>query len=625
MCGICGIFQPERGAAGDRARRAVAAMARGLERRGPDDEGLWSDPEGRLHLGFRRLAILDLSDAGRQPMASADGRSILVFNGEIYNYPDLRRELQGRGRTFRSSGDTEVLLAALETWGLGALDRLDGMFALAWYELGERRLTLARDHAGIKPLYLADGPGGGLAFGSQYDLLSLAPWGPSGPPRLDALHLYLRLGHLPPPWGLLAGSRQLEPGGWLRVDGQGRRESGSWWRLPRRSRPDLSVDEGVEELAEVLEGTVEGQRLADVPLGVFLSGGIDSPLVAATARRQTSDQLRAYTVANPGWGQDEGPQARIFAAALGLAHREHVVTDDDVLATVEEVRGAQHEPFGDFSIVPTLMISRFSRREVTVALSGDGGDELFFGYERPVSLLRDGRDFRWPWPLRLALYGAGRYGLGRRRSDVIVFRDPGRYYFEVHSRLRAADLAQIAPGLPGPPEAFDLYRPDPYDGPESLADFSRRVELYGQLQRGLKKVDMASMHHSLEVRVPLLGRRVLDLSTRIDPVADLLAGRRKPVLRRLLARHLGSTPLPERKLGFSIPLADLLRGPLAPLVEGTLLDGPLYPEGVFDRAGVEAWWREHREGRRDHKWGLWALMGLQWWARRMAELRPPAR
>jgi asparagine synthase (glutamine-hydrolysing) len=613
MCGIAGIFAPRGGLDPRQMRESVRRMTGLLARRGPDDEGFWEDADGRISLGFRRLAILDPTPAGHQPMVSADGRSVLVFNGEIYNFREIRRELEQGGVRFRSRSDSEVLLEALSLWGEQAIPKLNGMFAFAWYDAQKRALLIARDHAGIKPLYYAVG-GGGLAFASQFNALLKLPWGEPGPVRPDVLRLYLRLHHIPPPYGLLENTFQLEPGHFLWIE-DGDIRNRAWWTLPGDPEADLTGDDAVETLAGVLEEAVARQRIADVPLGVFLSGGVDSPLVAAVARAQTGSDLKAFTIGTPGWAQDEAEDATRYARHLKVDHRLHAVSGKEALAAISDVRAAQHEPFADFSLLPTLLVSRFARREVTVALSGDGGDELFFGYERPLSLLRDGEDFRWPWPVRLLLYAAGRYGLARRRSDVLVSRTPGDYYFEVNSRLKERELSRLAPGLAALPRDFRLYDSHGARTREELADYSRRVEFYGQLQRGLKKVDMASMHHSLEVRVPLLDREVIETSLRIDPFRSMRDGTRKAVLRDLLARHVPAETIPRPKRGFAVPLGDWLRGPLVPLVEETLFNGPLFPEGVFDRRALESYWKEHLSGQRDRKWGIWNLLALQWWDR----------
>jgi asparagine synthase (glutamine-hydrolysing) len=614
MCGIAGIVSHSGEAREPSFAAAIREMAGMMARRGPDDEGFWQAPDGRLQLGFRRLAILDLTPAGHQPMTSGDGRSVIVFNGEIYNYSELRDQLEKKGVRFRSRSDTEVLLEALNHWGVEAIPKLNGMFAFAWYDMAARSLVLARDHAGIKPLYYGKAPNGqGLVFASQYNALLRSPWGELGQARPDVLRLYLRLHHIPPPYGLLENTFQLEPGTYLVVRADGTMEKRTWWRLPEQTDGTLRGQEAAEAVDAAIQNAVRRQRIADVPLGVFLSGGVDSPLVTAIARRQTGPGMKAFTIGNPGWPQDESAAAGNYGRRLGVDHKVFAATGDDACNRISEVMAAQHEPFGDFSILPTLQVSRFARTEVTVALSGDGGDELFFGYERPLSLLRNGVDYRLPRPLRKAMYYAGRAGIGPKKSEAIAARSPGDYYFNVNCRMSEADLGLIAPGLPSLPADFDLYSCGEYRSREQLADYSRRVEFYGQLQRGLKKVDMASMQHSLEVRVPLLDREVVETSLRCDPFASMRNGTRKAVLRDALERYVPASEIPAPKRGFAVPLGDWLRGPLRPLVEETLFQKPLYPEGVFSKQGLRSYWEDHLSGRRDCKWGLWTLLALQWW------------
>lgn len=616
MCGICGILTPDGQSRRPEFGRSVRRMASLMRLRGPDDEGYWSDADGSLRLGFRRLAVLDTTSAGRQPMVSADGDSVIVFNGEIYNFVELRRGLEAEGVCFRSRSDTEVLLEALNLWGTNAISRLNGMFAFAWYNRRNRSLVLARDHAGIKPLYYFVHPTGrGIAFASQFNALMHTPWGEPGAIRQDVLRLYLRLHHIPAPHALLENTWQLEPGSYAVIDGDGRLTAHSWWRLPVDPEPDLAGDDAVDAVEEALDDAVQRQRIADVPLGVFLSGGVDSPLVTAVGRRQSGSGLKAFTIGNPGWWQDEASDAAAYGKHLQVDHRIHQLNGKDALDALPHIIAAQYEPFADFSILPTLLLSQFARNDVVVALSGDGGDELFFGYERPLSLLRNGADFRWPHAVRLALYAAGKFKIGPRRSDVIVSRSPAEYYFGVNCRLSDSDLSQIAPDLPKLPSDFRLYEFPGYRGRRHLADYSRRVEFYGQLQRGLKKVDMASMHCSLEVRVPLLDRRVIDVSLRIDPLACMQGGVRKAILRRMLARHVPEAMIPKPKRGFAVPLGNWLRTDLRPAVEEMLAEGFPGLDGVFDQRGLSDYWEDHLTGRRDCKWGLWTLLSLFWWTR----------
>jgi asparagine synthase (glutamine-hydrolysing) len=617
MCGICGVFTPDGAAARPEFETAIARMTQLMVRRGPDTSGSWVDAGGRARFGFRRLAVIDPSPAGDQPMLSADGRSAIMLNGEIYNFRELRAELEGKGRRFHTRTDSEVLLAALAEWGHDALPRLNGMFAFAWYDGERRSLLLARDHAGIKPLsYFVHPRGDGLAFASRYDVLAHTPWGRPGPIRAEVMDLYLRLQHLPAPYALLENTFQLEPGHSLTVSADGRRQKRCWWRIPSDPEPDLRGAPALDALAGALDAAVRRNRIADVPLGVFLSGGVDSPLISALAREQTGSDLEAFTIANPDWRQDEGADAKRYARTLDVKLCLHDATGEEAVAAVNDVREAQYEPFADYSILPTLLVSHLARERVTVALSGDGGDELFFGYERPLSLLRGGKDFRLPWLVRLAKYALTSRASQHRPSDVIVHRSAGDYYLNVNTRVSAGELKLLAPGLPGLPADFRLYDSGPYRGDLALANFSRRAEFEGQLQRGLKKVDMASMHHSLEVRVPMLDREVIDVSLRIDPFDCLRDGQRKAVLRDLLARHVPGDIIPKPKRGFAVPLGDWLRGPLRETAEQAMFAPALLGTGMFDRRGVDRYWRQHLTGEHDNKWGIWTLMSLSWWLER---------
>jgi asparagine synthase (glutamine-hydrolysing) len=616
MCGIAGFIAFNNQIKTDRHLPILEAMTAMLARRGPDDAGTWIDPQGRAAFGFRRLAVLDLTPAGNQPMYSQDRRSILVMNGEIYNFKTLRKALESQGLSFRSHTDSEVLLEALNAWGLEeTLDRASGMFAFAWYNRHQKKLTLARDHAGIKPLYYTIHPGRGLTFASQFNVLLHGPWGIPGEVNPTALRMYLKLHHLPPPHTLYENAFQLEPGTYLTNDADNTFRKTRWWQLPRKVEGKFTpVESAIDQLSDALDDTVARQLIADVPVGMFLSGGVDSPLVSAIARQKVGPQLKAFTISIPGWRQDESQDARCYGQVIGLDHHIIEISGDQALETIDAVVQAQHEPFADYSIIPTLLVSQYAKPKITVALSGDGGDELFFGYERPLSLLRNGADFRWPWLARLGLYGAGKYGLIPKKSDAIIHKSPGHYYYEVNSRLSDINLNRLAPVIGQLDEDLDLYAFTGYQGELDLANYSRYVEFYGQLQRCLKKVDMASSYHALEVRVPLLDRQVIDLSLQIDPFKMMHGGQRKWVLHKLLAAHVPSEIITTTKRGFGIPLGDWLRGPLKDRVEGALFDRPLYPQGVFNRSAIEDYWKNHLSGEVDHKWGLWTLLALQWWA-----------
>lgn len=613
MCGFAGVIRPPSPAVG---RGWAAWAASHMVRRGPDDDGHWSDDDAGVHLSFRRLAIIDLSEHGHQPMCSADGSSVLVFNGELYGHDALRRELQQRGVSFRGESDTEVVLAALEQWGEKALDRFDGMFAFAWWHRSTRRLVLARDHAGIKPLFYGTGTGGrGVCFASQYDVVANGPW---GVPPIDpaSLALYLELHHVPAPFGLLTRTGQLEPGESL-VVADGRIASRQrWWTLPAATQTDTG-QLAVDHVESVLSASVEQQLVADRPVGTFLSGGVDSALVTSLAVEDVTEPLQSFTVSFPGASSDEAAKATEFASALGVEH--HVINLDDAgaEAAVDDAVAAGAEPVGDFSIVPTALLAGFAAERVTVALSGDGGDELFYGYVRPWSLLRSGQWFRAPRTVRRARYYAGRLvpAVIPAVSEAITATSPGAYYRSVNSRSSEL-LATLGPDLPTPPDLWWFDTPARL-GRSGLIELTRTAEYYGQLQRVLRKVDLASMHHSLEVRVPVLSRHVVELSAAMDAEFCLRGGQRKAPLRDLLSQQVPGVVQQTAKQGFTPPLNKWIDGPLKERIAAQMsepqwhLDGWLNPDALRQLADPATPARH---------WNLWTVLALEWWLERLASL-----
>lgn len=620
MCGIAGLIDVGTGLSGRSPVDRATRMAEGMRRRGPDSHGLWSDGPQRVVLAHRRLAILDLSAAGAQPMVSSDGRDVLVYNGELYNHPQLRDELEAEGAVFHSSSDTEVLLAALRAWGTGALRRFHGMFAFAWWHAPERRLVLARDHAGIKPLYYARDPNSdAFGFASTLEALLELPWVQRDDVCPDALRDLLLLGHVPAPAGFLTHTHQVRPGEVVVRRADGSLTSDFWWRPEADGLGGARRDVDLEAFEALLQRVVARHRLADVPLGSFLSGGVDSAVVTAVARRQTDAGFQTFTVANPGWSQDEGPAARQIAEALDVD--AHVLEADPAgdAAAWDDVAGAQYEPFGDYSMLPSLQVCGAAKARVTVALSGDGGDELFFGYERPHTLLAAGRGFEVPYVLRRVRYLLARVGLLRPVPDALAHPSAGRFYRALNSRISRSWLARLAPTLAYDAAGGEIYAHEEVSAPDDLARAARAMEWDGQLQRCLKKLDMASMHHSLEVRVPLLDRELVEYAFSLAPDALIAGPQRKWPLRSVLARHMGAELPPSEKRGFSVPLAAWLRTSLRGTLQSLLCDGPLYPEGLLRPEAVRAYVDEHLRGEADHKWGLYALMSLQAWGRRMAD------
>ena len=586
-----------------------------MVRRGPDDAGHWDDDTAGVHMSFRRLAIIDLSEHGHQPMISPSGDSVLVFNGELYGHEHLRAQLRQQGVVFRGGSDTEVVLAALEQWGESAIDRFDGMFAFAWWHRPSRRMVLARDHAGIKPLFYATGPNGrGVCFGSQYDVVANGPW---GVPPIDpaSLALYLELHHVPAPHGLLERTGQLEPGELLRIEDGRIATRRHWWSLP----PATQIESGaaaVDNVGSVLTEAVDEQLIADRPVGTFLSGGVDSALVTSIAVGRVDEPLQSFTVSFPGASSDESAKATEFAAAAGVDHHVLALDASGAEAAVDEAVAAGAEPVGDFSIVPTTLLAGFASERVTVALSGDGGDELFYGYVRPWSLLRSGRWFASPRTVRRARYYTGRLIPGVPAvSEAITATSPGDYYRSVNSRSREL-LPHLGPDLPEPPPLWWFETPSRLDR-QGLIELTRTAEYHGQLQRVLRKVDLASMHHSLEVRVPVLSRKVVEVSGLVDADYCLRGGQRKAPLRDLLGRKLPDVEQQQAKQGFTPPLNQWIDGPLSNRIADQMSSSTWHLDTWLDRESLRRLADPSTPARH---WNLWTVLALEWWLDRLARL-----
>lgn len=585
-----------------------------VARRGPDGRGLWTDGVA-CTLGFRRLAILDLRAIADQPMLSADGRFALVYNGEIYNFRQIRAELEQRGHTFVTSGDTEVVLKALIEWGTGALDRFNGMFALALYDCRARSLLLARDHAGIKPLYTLQ-TRDGLVFGSQYDQLLAHPWAAGLPVSPDGLGLYLRLGYIPAPYAILEQTAMLEPGSWMTVTADGQCSGGRYYEFPMFQQPDLRGPEAYEAVDAAVSAAVVRQMVSDVPLGAFLSGGIDSPLVAAKARAYGTSSLKAFTIGIANSELDESADAIRYASILGLDQCVEFYTADMALGWLDRVVDACSEPFADYSIFPTMLVSAMARKDVTVMLSGDGGDELFWGYAHRFGMvLGDSGVFRQPLWLRTGRRAANRLAGSYTGNGSMRWPTVGDWYRSTHSRAGEEDLAAVFSNIPAWPGDLGLFDYAGWDQDET-AQWLRWNEMVGHLTRVLLKVDRASMYSSLEVRVPLLDREVIDLAARIDwrSCLDLESATGKLPLRHSLARHSDFQSAGKR--GFEVPMGEWLRGPLLPVFREKVLGSETLLGLPLDTAALDGILADHVSHKADYGRWLWVLLSLALWNER---------
>ncbi len=633
MCGICGILYGE--SIANVERYTLHRMTASLSHRGPDDDGLWIGKG--VGLGHRRLAVIDPRTA-LQPMVHEATGTALTFNGEIYNFPELARDLEARGHRFRLRSDTEVLLHAFVQWGPAVVERLNGMFAFAVWDAPRRRLVLARDRLGQKPLYLAR-IRNRLLFASELKAIACHPDFES---RLspDSLRRYLVSEYVPDPHAILDGVTKLEPGHVAAVDQADLRvRARRYWDLPLPSRRDepgapATLDEAAEELTATLRRAASRRLISDVPLGVFLSGGLDSGTLVALLQREGAARgaapLQTFCIGFDNPTFDESDWAARVATDYGTNHRVKKFTLSEMQALLPEVIGFLDEPFGDASILPTHLLSRFAREHVTVALSGDGGDELLAGYPTFQAEVLGG-------PLTRALWPGGLSLLRRAADRLPVSRDNISLDFRIKQFLRGVGYRdegrhQIWLGSFSPTEARDLLTPDLRDalGPvDPLDEIARQVSqtpvsdpwdrllvfycryyLAGDI---LVKTDRASMAVGLEVRAPFLDPEVVSLACRMSPRHRLRGVQTKAVLRRAAKRLLPRDLVARPKKGFGIPVAHWLRGPLRPLMERLLSPERLRAEGLFRPAPVRRLVDAHLAGALDARKPLWTLMAFQLW------------
>jgi asparagine synthase (glutamine-hydrolysing) len=652
MCGIAGIFST------DRVDPALLArMAGMIAHRGPDDEGLWSDEAAGIGFAHRRLSIVDLSPMGHQPMHSPSGRFTICFNGEIYNFEEIRAELERGGRVpeggWRGHSDTEVLLQAFETWGLGpTLDRAVGMFAFALWDARERLLHLARDRFGEKPLYYGL-VGRDLVFGSELKALRCHP-------RFDqpidraALRAFAARTYVPAPLSIYRGIFKLPGGCYLTLDRSAL--SGSLDRPPAEGEggpfalarywsyrevvaeglrhPIQSETEALEALEQVLAEAIKGQSFADVPVGTFLSGGIDSSLVVALYQKYSSQPVRTYSIGFEESEFDEAGYAKAVAEQLGTIHHEHYVTVGEASDVIPLLPTMYDEPFADSSQIPTHLVSRFARRDVTVALTGDGGDELFAGYNRHFLLPQLWRQLkRLPRGLRSAAaspltrlptgfwVGAGQMLskgdqplLGARIQKALRIAGSASSLDDVY--MSFLDEWSLEPS----PVLGDSGRDYPFDldvgveAPDAIRMMYCDAVSYLP-DDILHKVDRASMAVSLETRVPFLDHRVAALAARIPLEMKIRGFSGKHILRQLLYREAPAELFDRPKAGFSVPVGEWIKGPLRDWAEDLLDPGRMAEDGWFDASIVRQRWRDHLAGRRDSTPALWAVLMFQSWRR----------
>lgn len=645
MCGIAGFIGGRFDHGGQGARAALTRMTAAIAYRGPDSAGAWLDPEHKAALGHRRLAILDLSPAGEQPMISPSGRFVTVYNGEIYNHLELRERLKG---PWRGHSDTETLLAAIEAWGLEkALGECAGMFALALWDREEKALILARDRLGEKPLYYGwQGAGAEAAFLFGSELKALARH-PGFRREIDrqALALFTRFNYVPAPHSIYAGIAKLPPGTFLTLRANEKTPViTTYWSAAEIAASgaaaplDIGPEEATDELERVLSKAVSQQMISDVPLGAFLSGGVDSSTVVALMQAQSSRPVKSFSIGFDDPAYNEAQHAAAVARHLGTDHTELYVRPEDALAVIPSLPSIYDEPFADASQVPTLLVSRLARKQVTVALSGDGGDELFAGYNRYRLAARNwGRISKLPRPLRRAA-ARGLAALSPEQWNKVAgavapilpaslrLSLPGEKVHKAARGLASGSADELYLGLVSSwrdPAEIVIGGAEPATlGREALA----RLDGLGTTERMmaldmltylpddiLAKVDRAAMSVSLETRVPLLDHRVVEFAWRLPLGLKLSGGETKRVLRQLLYRHVPRALIERPKMGFGIPIDTWLRGPLKGWAEELIGERRLASEGYFRPEPIRSAWDAHQSGRANMQYHLWAILMFQSW------------
>ncbi len=646
MCGITGFVAA--GGNGEEITARIHRMASTLAHRGPDDSGVWVDAAAGVALGHRRLSIVDLSPQGHQPMLSACGRYAMVFNGEVYNFAELRSELEPQGHAFRGHSDTEVMLAAICQWGLeAALQRFTGMFAFALWDRNEHVLYLARDRLGIKPIYYG-WAGRTFLFASELKAIRAHPDFTAQVDR-GSLALFLRFSCIPQPHSIYRGIGKLPPGCMLSLKlcesgGRGPERVQAYWSLAEVSKQAAQepfrddLQEAARELELLLRTAVRQRMIADVPLGAFLSGGIDSSTVVALMQAESSRPVKTFTIGFHVDAFNEAVHAQAVAAHLGTEHTEAYVTADEALAVVPRLPAYYDEPFADSSQIPTYLVSALARRHVTVTLSGDGGDELFGGYDRyamgsKVWMILRLAPYRWRRLARRMLQSflgfnedsqptlpanrpaSSRLGelqsKGGRMAALLAAKQLEDFYFASFSHWQDPatvmegyeESATILSGLP-------LFR--------DIRGIAQRMMFFDTVfylpDDILVKLDRASMAVGLESRVPLLDHHVVEFAARLPLSLKIHGGRTKGVLREILQKYLPGELTGRPKMGFSVPLGNWLRGPLRDWAELLLGETRLRNEGFFKVGPIRRLWQAHLAGSAEAPYQLWDVLMFQaWW------------
>ncbi|SEO64306.1 asparagine synthase (glutamine-hydrolyzing) [Paenibacillus sp. OV219] len=636
MCGIIGFFLKNEKYSSEKFAHILKSMTDPIYHRGPDGEGSWIDEEAGIALGHRRLSILDLSPEGHQPMLTASGRFCIIYNGEIYNFTDIRRELEELGCKFRGHSDTEILLAAIEQWGVvNAVKKATGMFAATVFDRREKKIYLFRDRMGEKPLYYG-WMGDTFLFGSELKSLRKHP-AFRGDIDRDALALYLRYSYIPAPYSIYKGIFKLPPGTIGTLDLMNPAKEINlieYWSVndavvKGMDDPFTGADEeAVEELDRLIRNSVRRQMRADVPLGAFLSGGVDSSVVVALMQQQSKQAVKTFTIGFNEAGYNEAEHAMAVARHLQTDHTELYVTPNEALAVIPHLPQMYDEPFADASQIPTFLVSQLARQKVTVSLSGDGGDELFGGYSRYFEAMRAwGKIEVIPRPVRTMIASSMKSipphlwdhtgvflpGQGRRPgdkihriADVLSLKNGQELYQRLISQWNPYELIISGSEVPT----------WPFSSPQ-IANYTEWMMYKDSVNYLpddiLVKVDRAGMAASLESRVPMLDHQIVEFSWRLPLSMKIRDGKGKWLLRQVLYKYVPPSLIDRPKMGFGVPIDHWLRGPLKDWAESLLSQDLLEQQGFFQAEPIRKKWNEHLSGRRNWQYALWPILMFQSW------------